>query len=324
MSRNHNFCFPIRDLENDRVKLTPFLVCAFLNRFRIAPQKPFLDSWPYLMLHAHTNQPNFHNGQPSKHAAAFFAATVSHPELYAHMPMGPFDTQSDFVSQFLDGVSGPNPGWLTYAVLDKTRRASPSTSTSSTSSTSAGNVSDETDSTGKGEGEGEDDYQLAGMMSFMNTSPVHLSTEIGCIVILPAFQRTHVTSNAVGLMLEYAFAPSTTSPSHTSSPSPCPSAGPHEGGGMSLRRVQWNTSTQNKASLRVAERFGFRQEGVLRWYMVFKGGAKRHKVGNGRVLPSGSEEGDLGRDTVVLGLCWDDYWEGGAREKVLGAMARRG
>ena len=25
--QEHNFCFPIRELANDKVKLTPFLVC---------------------------------------------------------------------------------------------------------------------------------------------------------------------------------------------------------------------------------------------------------------------------------------------------------
>ncbi|KAK0747565.1 acyl-CoA N-acyltransferase [Apiosordaria backusii] len=191
------------------------------------------------------------------------------------MASGPYTTTEEFVSQFLDKTSGSNPGWFTFAVIDKTRPRS---------------AEDE---------EGE----LAGMMSFMDTSTLHLSTEIGCIVILPKYQRTHVTTNAVGLMLQFAFAAP-------------------EYGGMGLRRVQWKTSSMNTASIKTAERLGFRKEGVLRWHMVFRGGEERQKVGNGRVLPPGSGRGDYGRDTVVLGLCWDDWWEGGGREKVEGLMAR--
>ncbi|KAK0674666.1 acyl-CoA N-acyltransferase [Cercophora samala] len=192
------------------------------------------------------------------------------------MPTGPYATTEEFVSQFLEQTSRQNPGWFTFAVVDLTRPASPE----------------------------DEEGELAGMMSFMDTSPVHLSTEIGCIVIFPEYQRTYVTTNAVGLMLRYAL----------DSP---------EQGGIGLRRVQWKTSSANAASARTAERLGFRHEGVLRWHMIFKGGDGKHKVGNGKALPRDSPAGDYGRDTVILGLCWDD-WEGGAREKVGGLMARRG
>ncbi|KAK4202608.1 putative acetyltransferase [Triangularia verruculosa] len=237
MSQPHNFCFPIRTLSNDRVKLVPLSV--------------------------------------EKHASSLVNQLIAHPELYAHMPLGPYTSTSDFVSSYLEKTSFPNPGYFTFAVIDLTRPASPEDS------------------------EGE----LAGMMSFMDTSTVHLSTEIGFVVVLPQYQRTHVTTNAVGLMLQYAL------------------DGPDRGG-IGLRRVQWKTSSMNPASARAAERLGFRHEGVLRWHMVFRGGEEKGKVGNGRGLPPGGEKGDLGRDTVMMGLCWDD-WEGGARKKVEGLMARR-
>jgi len=190
------------------------------------------------------------------------------------MPAGPFPTEASFDSNFLEKVSLPNPNFFTFAVIDKTKPPS----------------SDDP--------EGE----LAGMMSFTNTSTIHLSTEIGYVLVFPAFHRTHVTTNAVGLMLQFAL-----------------------GGtlqrGLGLRRVQWQTSTMNAASIRTAERLGFRREAVLRWHIVFKDGVRNHKAGNGRALPAGSDEGDLGRDTVVLSLCWDD-WEEGGREKVEEAMTR--
>lgn len=66
------------------------------------------------------------------------------------------------------------------------------------------------------------------------------------------------------------------------------------------------------ASLRVAERVGFRKEAIQRWGAVFPLG----KEGNeGR---EGEGKGK-GRDVFKLSLCWDD-WEGGMREVVEGLL----
>jgi len=189
------------------------------------------------------------------------------------MPSGPFATEADFVT-FLQQRALADPAFLILAIIDKTQP--PSTE--------------------------DDEGALAGMMSFFDTSTVHLSTEIGYVVTLPPFRRTHVTTNAVGLMLQYAFAA-------------------EADGGMGLRRVQWKANSVNAASIRVAQRLGFRHEGLLRWHMVFRDGVQKGKVGNGRPLPKGSLDGDVGRDTVVLGLCWDE-WEGGVRETVSKLMVR--
>ncbi|KAK3386196.1 acetyltransferase [Podospora didyma] len=229
---------PVSPLANERLKLTPFLA--------------------------------------ERHADSYFAQTAAHPKLYAHMPLGPFESKADFVSQFLDGMIGQKPGWAAFAIIDKTRPASAE----------------------------DDEGELAGMISFINTSDTHLFTEIGGVLIFPKYQRTHVNTNAVGLMLQRAL-------------------GSPQEGGMGLRRVQWLANSMNAPSIRVAERFGFRHEAVLRWHYVFVDGLKKGKVGNGRPLPPGSPEGSLGRDSVVLSLCWDDWQEGGAREKVEGLMARK-
>ena len=189
------------------------------------------------------------------------------------MPTGPFATEAEFVT-FLKDKALADPTFLILAIIDKTQAPSAE----------------------------DDEGALAGMMSFFDTSTVHLLTEIGYVVTLPAFRRTHVTTNAVGLMLQYAFAA-------------------EADGGMGLRRVQWRANSVNAASIRVAERMGFRREGLVRWHMVFRDGVQKGKVGNGRPLPEGSREGDIGRDTVVLGLCWDE-WEGGVGERVSELMGR--
>ncbi|KAG6372491.1 acetyltransferase [Boletus reticuloceps] len=138
---------------------------------------------------------------------------------------------------------------------------------------------------------------FAGTIGYLHGSPTHLSVEIGFIIILPPFQRTHVTTNAVALLLRYALDLPTATPP-----------------GLGLRRVQWQSSEKNEASIRVAERMGFKREGLLRWDRVYMGG--QGKAGNGEDVREGDPMPDtLGRHTVLFALCWDD-WENGGRERV--------
>ncbi|KAG1816557.1 acetyltransferase [Suillus variegatus] len=238
LSEDLNFCFPVRELSNERIKMTLF--------------------------------------KASIHSSPLCSILSAHPELWAHMPTGPFQTVQDFNINFLETLVHHDPGMVSFAIIDKTKPPS---------------AADE---------EGE----LAGMMSYMNSSSVHLCTEIGYIIILPQFQRTHVNSNAVGLLLRYALQ--------------VPSQG-----GLGLRRVQWQCSSVNAPSIRAAERLGFKKEGIMKWHRVFPGGKDKAKVHNGREMPRGSlDEEDYARDTVVLAHCWDD-WEQGGRENIQAIMNRR-
>ncbi|KAF7512505.1 hypothetical protein GJ744_001440 [Endocarpon pusillum] len=141
---------------------------------------------------------------------------------------------------------------------------------------------------------------LAGIIGYLNSEPANLSTEIGFVFTLPGFQKRRVASTAVGLMLWYALEPVAR-------------------GGLGLRRVQWQTNSSNQPSRRLAEKMGFRFEGILRWQRIFHGGKRKGKMGNGKGTPLGGDGEDLGRDTVMLGICWDD-WEHGARERVQGLI----
>ena len=128
----------------------------------------------------------------------------------------------------------------------------------------------------------------------------NLSVKIGFLVILPPFQRTHVITIAVGL-LRYVLDLPTASPP-----------------GLGLRRVQWQTSDQNDASIRVARRMGFKREGLLRWDRVFLG--DQGKVGNSEDIREGDPRpGTLGRHTLMFAICWDN-WENGRRERVAWLM----
>ncbi|KAF6843847.1 GNAT family protein [Colletotrichum musicola] len=238
MEATFNFFFPVRVLANSRVKLTPF--------------------------------------RADRHAATYIETMAGHAELYAHTVSGPYDSEEDFVANFVEGESQASQGMMTYAIIDKTRPAS---------------AEDE---------EGE----LAGRISFANTSAAHQCTEVGHIVVFPKYQRTHVTTNAVGLMLQEAFAS-------------------REAGGFGIRKVFWQAHAHpgNRGSVRLAERMGFREEGIRRWHRLFPRGRLRGKIGNGRPLPPGSDPDDIWRDSISLALCWDDWLEGAAA-KVQEEMGR--
>ncbi|KAF8868420.1 hypothetical protein BD779DRAFT_1665587 [Infundibulicybe gibba] len=127
----------------------------------------------------------------------------------------------------------------------------------------------------------------------------HLKTEIGYLAILPPFHRTHVTSNVVGLLLHFCLDPPTL-------------------GGLGLRRVVWQANSLNAPSIRAAERMGFQHEGILWWDWVVPPGTG--KIGISRV--GKDREQRIGRHTVILGLCWEEWELEGAREMVDKVMAR--
>ena len=93
------------------------------------------------------------------------------------MSPGPYETKEEFIQKFIEEMSNAKTDMLTYAVIDKTQPPS-----------------DE-----------DEEGALAGMISYMSSSTVNLCTEIGFVIVLPPFQRTHVTTHAVGLMLQNAF-----------------------------------------------------------------------------------------------------------------------
>ncbi|KAF7369261.1 hypothetical protein MVEN_00253800 [Mycena venus] len=205
---------------------------------------------------------------PSEHADAFFAAAGIRPELFTYLPWGPFDTAQEFVSTVIEKRIQPDRGMILFAVFDTSTPGKP---------------------------------QLAGIIGLLDTSAANLSTEIGFVITLPQFQRTHVTTNAIGLLLHWTLDASLE-------------------GGLGLRRVAWKANAHNTRSVRAAERLGFRQEGVLRWDRVLP--AWKTEGGNGGGVRAGDSKPDCrGRDTVLLSLCWDD-WEAGARKSVKEIMQR--
>ncbi|KAJ7176862.1 acyl-CoA N-acyltransferase [Mycena filopes] len=200
---------------------------------------------------------------PSEHADAFIATAGAHPDLFTYLPFGPFPTAQDFISTLIEQRIQPSRAMVLFAVFDLL---------------------------------GDTQPQMAGIIGLLDTSPENLSTEIGFVVTLPQFQRTHVTANAVGLLLRWTLED------------------------LGLRRVAWKANAHNARSVNAAKRLGFRQEAVMRWERVLP--ASKTGTGNGVSTRGGDPRAECpGRDTVVLSLCWDD-WDAGAREEVNRIMQR--
>lgn len=212
------------------------------------------------------------------HGATFVAETREHADLFAYTPNGPFPTVASFREIFEDQDSGlnilTNQEIIFFAVIDKTKPPSPQ----------------------------DEEGELAGLVGYIFTSANNLSTELGPIVTFPRFQGTHVTKNAVGLLMDYAFTPA-------------------DNGGLGLMRLQWICNAANLASMKVAEALGFEKVGLIPWHWRFINGKSQGKIGNGKPPPPGSDPDDVWRDTWMYSLAWD-LWEKEAREKVEKAMAR--
>jgi hypothetical protein len=223
---------------------------------------------------------------PRLHLDAFWSGGGGEPDLYRFIRQR-MATPNDVLC-FLRSAQR-DPSTLPLLIIDKTR---PDTSELGLGGAVSGMVSYLQTST-------------ANLVSFVSVVLVFLmltirvqSTWIGFVVILKSAQRTHVTTNACGLLLQHALDP----PSR---------------GGLGLRRVQWTCDAANMSSQRTAARLGFKREGLLRWLWVLP---VESTVGD---APSADDaERGRGRHDICHSICWDD-WAGGAREALEIQMARR-
>ncbi|MDO5530008.1 MAG: GNAT family protein [Paracoccus sp. (in: a-proteobacteria)] len=88
--------------------------------------------------------------------------------------------------------------------------------------------------------------RAVGAATFLRIDPAHGVIEIGHILMTPALQRRAASSEAIMLMIAWAF----------------------EAG---YRRVEWKCNALNAASRRAALRYGFSFEGIFRQHMIVKG-----------------------------------------------------
>ncbi|KAG1734809.1 acyl-CoA N-acyltransferase [Suillus lakei] len=210
---------------------------------------------------------------PSIHAEKYHAAISDPAHFYRYYSFPSMEEPESYLL-FIDAFVRQNPYSVLFAIIDRT---SPDP--------------DHPEWGGK----------LAGTIALLNYSPTNLSVEIGMVCILPAFQRTHVATHAVGTLLKYCFTMSYASQSES---------------GLGLRRVCWHTHPDNEPSLRLAARMGLKREGTLKWTWVLPVGKVLGKMPRKNDLLEGR-----GRDTAVLATSWED-WKDGAREVVTLQMVR--
>jgi len=146
--------------------------------------------------------------EADRHAAELHEAFQGHDALWDYMPYGPFTSGSAYHRWAREREAGEDPRF--FVLRDA--------------------------ATGK----------PGGIASFLRITPEAGSIEVGHICISPAMQRSAAATEAMYLMMKWAF----------------------EAG---YRRYEWKCNAQNLASRRAAQRLGFSFEGVFRQHMIIKG-----------------------------------------------------
>lgn len=86
-----------------------------------------------------------------------------------------------------------------------------------------------------------------GLSGYLRINPAHGVIEVGHLHFSPLLQRTPIATEAMYLMMHYAFDE------------------------LQYRRYEWKCNTLNEASKKAALRLGFQFEGIFRQSNVFKG-----------------------------------------------------
>lgn len=130
-------------------------------------------------------------------------------QLWTYMGVGPFTTKAALKDWVATASRGRDP--LFYAVVEKASA------------------------------------KAVGIASYMRIAPEAGSIEVGTIAYSPLLQRTSLATEAMFLMMAYAFET------------------------LGYRRYEWKCDSLNAASRKAAERYGFSYEGIFRQALVYKG-----------------------------------------------------
>ena len=142
------------------------------------------------------------------HAGELHSAFAGHTALWDYMPYGPFATVDAYHDWTKTSASGPDPVY--FVLRDQ--------------------------ATGL----------CGGVASYLNIVPTHGSIEVGNICYAPSVQQASLATEAMFLMMDWAF-------------------------GAGYRRYEWKCNALNLPSHRAAGRLGFSFEGIFRQHMVVKG-----------------------------------------------------
>jgi len=145
---------------------------------------------------------------PERHAAPLYQAFDGHDWIWDYIPDGPFASEAQFHDWMRDATSRDDI--LFFAIRDL------------------------------------ESGVYGGFASYLRMKPASGSIEVGFIVMSPGLQRTRSATEAMYLMMEWAF----------------------EAG---YRRYEWKCDALNMPSRRAAQRLGFSYEGIFRQATVVKG-----------------------------------------------------
>lgn len=145
---------------------------------------------------------------PARHAADLHAANRESDAIWDYMPYGPFADECAYRAWAEDMAGRPDP-WFVALIDRATGRA-------------------------------------GGVASFLRIEPAAGSIEVGHIALAPRIQRTRAATEAMYLMMAWAF-------------------------GAGYRRYEWKCNALNLGSRRAAERYGLSFEGIFRQATVVKG-----------------------------------------------------
>ncbi|GAA6061917.1 hypothetical protein JCM10212_000542 [Sporobolomyces blumeae] len=256
---------------------------------------------------------------PSLHAERLFDVYSRFPESFRWLPYGPFETYASFLT-FIEASIRRDPQVLLFTVYDL--------------SLEFDHDDDDDDDDERKEdfdaegGQGLRKERIAGLVGVLKSVPQNRSIEIGHLHIPPPFQRTHVLSHSISLLLEWIMSPPRLRRDDSNSPSP-PSLG--------LRRVQWFANSLNSPSIEAAKRLGFEVESDnLRWERVTRPG--KQGVELPRFLDDDQDDDadeakstrkeqeerfGRGRHSTVLSIDWERWEEQGVKDLVLRTTCSR-
>jgi RimJ/RimL family protein N-acetyltransferase len=145
---------------------------------------------------------------PAVHGPSLYRANRADDRIWDYMPYGPFEGEQTYLNWAAAMATQSDPCF--FAIVD---RAS---------------------------------GQAGGVASFLRITPGSGTIEVGHINLAPVLQGSRVATEAMFLMMQWAFA-------------------------AGYRRYEWKCDALNLASRHAAERLGFSYEGIFRQATVYKG-----------------------------------------------------
>lgn len=146
--------------------------------------------------------------EAARHADALFDAFDGHDALWDYLPYGPFASSRAYAAWIDETVAKPEH--MFFAIRSRALG------------------------------------RVLGVASYLRIDPTNGSIEVGNLCFSPLLKQSRIATEAMALMMEYAFS-------------------------LGYRRYEWKCNALNIPSRRAAQRLGFSFEGVFRQATIVKG-----------------------------------------------------